>query len=117
MAANRKLSVQDVQFIRLTREFLSTRDLAANFGVSVQTINDVVAGRTWRHVELPSFPPRSLAEAKQEGREVIQKALNMLLKIRADCIERRIPEPPSLDQAVKLIRFCETRAGAGDTKH
>lgn len=45
------------------------------------------------------------AEVLREGREAIQKALDVLLKIREDCRELGESEPPSLAPVLALAEI------------
>jgi len=101
-----KLTEIEVQFIRLARPFISAHALAIQHGIGKRNVYHIWRGEGWPHVGLPNFPARSLAEVLQDGRGAIQKALNVLLKIRADCQELGEPEPPSLAPVVALARFC-----------
>lgn len=49
LAANRKLSVNDVKYIRSSK--LPRWQLAANLGVGKQMIDDVIARRRWGHIQ------------------------------------------------------------------
>ncbi len=100
-----KLSERDVQVIRVLGNLVKPQTWADQYGVSLRSIYNVLAGRTWRYVELPNFPKRSLEEVLEQGRARIQKAHSTFLRIRADCQKRGIPEPPSLDRSILLSSF------------
>jgi hypothetical protein len=102
-----KLTDADVQFIRFSGSLVNAQTLADQFEVSIRSIYNVRSGKTWRHVEMPKFPERSLEETRQHIQAVATKFLGVLIDLQEHRREQGQPEIPITgEDAYYLTRAC-----------
>lgn len=69
LASAAKLTDADVaEILRMVAERVYVRDIAATFGIGPTTINDIVRGARWEHVDRPNIDGRRI------GRQVLTEA-------------------------------------------
>lgn len=99
-----KLTEKDALFIRLAR--VAVKDLAIQFEVSERTIFHIKSGAGWRHIKPPEFLPRSIEEIKRKCEAVGRRTLDVFLSVQQDRREREQPQPPMIEQSIRLARVC-----------